>query len=229
MDVVLAPRDAVPDAPACSRELISWPARSSSLPRDRSAQNCTVRLAANSPSIRTSSDSAAWNGGAEGGQVLGHPSHMTLEQSRRPAALNHAQHHPDNMRPQRHCSSSATRGRSQRCRSNEEIAVTQSRHSVPPTECRDYSAERCRGALERGGVPQRRRRPSSRNEPFVPLLTGVEMQPRARGRARHLTKEKNDNITRHTNIWRSYTYHCLADKSHTYYKLQHLAHSRKAA
>ena len=48
-------------------------------------------------------------------------------------------------------------------------------------------------------------------------------------RARHLTKEKNDNITRHTNIWRSYTYHCLADKSHTYYKLQHLAHSRKAA
>eukprot|EP00964_Phaeocystis_antarctica_P016854 scaffold9289_cov39-Phaeocystis_antarctica.AAC.1 len=64
-DVVLAPRDAVHDAPACSPELISWPARSSSLPRDRIAQNCTVRLAANSPSIRTSSDSAAWNGGAE--------------------------------------------------------------------------------------------------------------------------------------------------------------------
>eukprot|EP00964_Phaeocystis_antarctica_P068956 scaffold41815_cov59-Phaeocystis_antarctica.AAC.3 len=63
----------------CSPELVCWPARSSSLPRDRIAQNCTVRLAANSPSIRTSSDSAAWNGGAEGGQVLGHPPRMTLE------------------------------------------------------------------------------------------------------------------------------------------------------
>ena len=90
-----------------------------------------------------------------------------------PAALNRAQHHPDSMRPRRHCSSSPAFGTPQRCRSNEEIAVTQSRHSAPPTECRDYSAERCRGALERGGVPQRRRHPSSRNEPFVPLLTGV--------------------------------------------------------
>ena len=49
------------------------------------------------------------------------------------------------------------------------------RPSRPPvdftTECRDYSAERCRGALERGGVPKRRRRPSSQNEPFVTLLT----------------------------------------------------------
>eukprot|EP00964_Phaeocystis_antarctica_P134781 scaffold99076_cov42-Phaeocystis_antarctica.AAC.1 len=86
---------------------------------------------------------------------------MTLESSRLPAALNRAQHHPDSMRPQRHCSSSATRGTSQRCRSNEEIAVTQSQHSAPPTECWDYSAERCREALERGGVPKRRRRPSS--------------------------------------------------------------------
>ena len=40
-------------------------------------------------------------------------------------------------------------------------------------QCWDYLAERCRGALERGGVPQRRRRPSARNEPFVPLLAGV--------------------------------------------------------
>ena len=84
-----------------------------------------------------------------------------------PAALNRAQHHPDSMRPQRHCSSSATRGTSQRCRSNDGIAVEQSQHSVPPTECWDYSAERCRGALERGGVPKRRRHPSSRHEPFV--------------------------------------------------------------
>ena len=94
-----------------------------------------------------------------------------------PAALNRAQHHPDSMRPQRHCSSSPAFGTPQRCRSNEEIAVTQSRHSAPPTECRDYSAERCRGALERGGVPKRRRRPSSRNEPFVTLLMHIEMQP----------------------------------------------------
>ena len=180
-DVVLAPRGAVPDAPRCSPELVCWPARSSSLPRGRIAQNCTVRLAANSPSIRTSSDSAAWNGGAEGGQVLGHPSRLTLEQSRMPAALNRAQHHPDNMRPRRHCSCSATRGTSQRCRSNDEIAVTQSRHSVPPTECRDYSAERWRGALERGGVPQRRGRTivamRRKSEPSVTLLTGVEMHP----------------------------------------------------
>eukprot|EP00964_Phaeocystis_antarctica_P103539 scaffold68803_cov68-Phaeocystis_antarctica.AAC.1 len=94
-----------------------------------------------------------------------------------PAALNRAQHHPDSMPAQRHCSCSATRGTSQRCRSNDGIAVEQSQHSVPPTKCWDYSAERCRGALERGGVPKRRRRPSSRNEPFVPLLPGVETQP----------------------------------------------------
>ena len=94
-----------------------------------------------------------------------------------PAALNRAQHHPESMWPRRHCSSSATRGTSQRCRSNDGIAVEQSQHSVPPTECWDYSAERCRGALERGGVPKRRRRPSARNEPFVTLLPGVEMQP----------------------------------------------------
>ena len=138
-DVVLAPRDAVPDAPACSPDSICWPARSSSLPRDRIAQNCTVRLAANSPSIRTSSDSAAWNGGAEGGQVL--PCSATLHVLYDPRVIPHAS-----------CAQSCT---------------------ASPTECRDYSAERCRGALERGGVPQRRRHPSSRNEPFVPLLTGV--------------------------------------------------------
>ena len=51
-------------------ELVCWPARSSSLSCDRITQNCTVRLAANSSSIRTSSDTAARNGGAEGGQVL---------------------------------------------------------------------------------------------------------------------------------------------------------------
>eukprot|EP00964_Phaeocystis_antarctica_P106371 scaffold71258_cov36-Phaeocystis_antarctica.AAC.2 len=83
-DVVLAPRGAVPDAPRCSPELVCWPARSSSLPRGRIAQNCTVRLAANSPSIRTSSDSAAWNGGAEGSQVLGHPPRMTLDCQHKP-------------------------------------------------------------------------------------------------------------------------------------------------
>ena len=91
-----------------------------------------------------------------------------------PAALNRAQHHPDSMRPRRHCSCSATRGTSQRRRSNDGIAVEQSRHSVPPTECRDYSAERSRGALERGGVSKR---PSSRNKPFVTPMPGVEMQP----------------------------------------------------
>ena len=31
-------------------------------------------------------------------------------------------------------------------------------------------------------MPKRRRRPSARNEPFVPLLAGVEMQPAARSR-----------------------------------------------
>ena len=97
-----------------------------------------------------------------------------------PAALNRAQHRPDSMRPRRHCSSSPAFGTPQRCRSNDGIAVEQSQHSVPPTECWDYSAERCRGALERGGVPKRRRRPSSRNEPFVPLLTEIEMQPAGR-------------------------------------------------
>ena len=78
--------------------------------------------------------------------------------------------------------SSPTRGTSQRCRSNDEIAVTQSRHSVPPTECRDYLAERCRGALERGGVPQRRGRTlvamRRKSEPSVTLLMHIEMQPR---------------------------------------------------
>eukprot|EP00964_Phaeocystis_antarctica_P068957 scaffold41815_cov59-Phaeocystis_antarctica.AAC.4 len=93
-----------------------------------------------------------------------------------PAALNRAQHHPESMWPRRHCSSSPAFGTPQRCRSNEEIAVTQSAHSVPPTECADYLAERCRGALERGGVPKRRRRPSSRNEPFVTLLAGTDRQ-----------------------------------------------------
>ena len=39
---------------------------------------------------------------AEGGQVLSHPSRMTLEQSRMPAAFNRAQHRPDNMRRRRH-------------------------------------------------------------------------------------------------------------------------------
>eukprot|EP00964_Phaeocystis_antarctica_P107046 scaffold71817_cov46-Phaeocystis_antarctica.AAC.1 len=68
------------------------------------------------------------------------------------------------MRPQRHCSSSPASGTPQRCRSNEEIAVTQSAHSVPPTECADYLAERCRGALERGDAPKRDRNATVRSE-----------------------------------------------------------------
>eukprot|EP00964_Phaeocystis_antarctica_P058228 scaffold34527_cov36-Phaeocystis_antarctica.AAC.1 len=64
---------------------------------------------------------------------------------------------------------------------NDEIAVTQSQHSVPPTECWDYLAERCRGALERGGVPQRRGRTlvamRRKSEPSVTLLMHIEMQP----------------------------------------------------
>ena len=39
-------------------------------------------------------------------------------------------------------------------RSNDEIAVTQSAHSAPPTECADYLAEMWGGALEREGVPR---------------------------------------------------------------------------
>ena len=77
--------------------------------------------------------------------------------------------------------SSPTRGTSQRCRSNDEIAVEQSQHSVPPTECWDYLAERCRGALDRGGVPQRRGRTlvamRRKSEPSVTFMAGVEMQP----------------------------------------------------
>ena len=79
-------RDVIPDASACSSEFICWPARSSSLPRDRIAQNCTVRLAAKSSSIRTSSDAWLsgvkwWRGGRSGAR----------EQYRMPAALNRAQ------------------------------------------------------------------------------------------------------------------------------------------
>ena len=146
-DVVPAPRDAVPDAPACSSELVCWPARSSSLPRDRIAQNCTVRLAANSPSIRRSlrqSDSAAWNGGAEGGQVLSHPSRMILEQSHMPAVFNRAQHHPDNMPHAATATLSTadeTIGTPQRCRSRGRVALSNP-NSVPPSECWDYLAER---------------------------------------------------------------------------------------
>ena len=117
-----------------------------------------------------------------------------------PAALNHAQHHPDSMRPRRHCSCSATRGTSQRCRSNDEIAVTQSWHSVPPTECRDYLAERCRGALERGGVPQRRGRTlvamRRKSEPSVTLLAEIEMQPACR--AEFLEGNRKHTVRSHT-------------------------------
>ena len=64
---------------------------------------------------------------------------------------------------------------------DDEIAVTQSAHSVPSTEYADYLAERCRGALERGGVPQRRGRTlvamRRKSEPSVTLLMHIEMQP----------------------------------------------------
>ena len=79
-----------------------------------------------------------------------------------------AQYHPDNMRLRRHCGARRHAGFRHTTSthivsiSNDGIAVTQSAHSVPPTECADYLAERCRGALERGGVPKRlTRRPSS--------------------------------------------------------------------
>ena len=49
------------------------------------------------------------------------------------------------------------------------------------TECADYLAERRRGALERGGVPQRRHRTlvtmRRKSEPSVTLMPQVEMQP----------------------------------------------------
>ena len=75
--------------------------------------------------------------------------------------------------------SSPTFGTPQRCRSNDEIAVTQSAHSAPSTECADYLAERCRGALERGGVPQRRGRTlvamRRKSEPSATLLAEIEI------------------------------------------------------
>eukprot|EP00964_Phaeocystis_antarctica_P102330 scaffold67689_cov30-Phaeocystis_antarctica.AAC.1 len=62
-------------------------------------------------------------------------------------------------------------------------------------QCWDYLAERCRGALERGGVPQRRRRPSARNEPFAALFTEIEMQPAAARGARDHTRHTRPRAT----------------------------------
>eukprot|EP00964_Phaeocystis_antarctica_P142016 scaffold107171_cov99-Phaeocystis_antarctica.AAC.2 len=61
------------------RYLQSWRAPINEKRFVRPTETRTAAFTTNSPSIRTSSDSAAWNGGAEGGQVLGHPSRMTLE------------------------------------------------------------------------------------------------------------------------------------------------------
>ena len=131
------------------------------------------QLNVNTPESRLSG-LVSWRGGPPGARLpsMHHRRGIRSARCARSFAAPSRQH-----APAASLWSSPTRGTSQRCRSNDEIAVTQSRHSVPPTECRDYSAERCRGALERGGVPQRRRRPSSRNEPFVTLLPHIEMQP----------------------------------------------------
>ena len=101
--VAPAPFEAALDAPACASKLVTHQPRSSSLPRDNIDQCCEVRLAANSTSIRLSPDSAAWFRGAEGRQVLAYPPCITDEASEVLDALVRAQHHPDSMRPRRHC------------------------------------------------------------------------------------------------------------------------------
>ena len=182
--VAPAPFEAAPDAPACASELATHQPRSGSLPRDNIDQYCEVRLAANSTSIRLSPDSAAWFRGAEGRQVLACLPCMYHRRGIRKVlgAPVRAQHHPDNMRPRRHCSCSPTRCRDPRCGSHSQREVKQSAQSVPSTgtECAEGLAEMWRGALERGGVQKtlssddlRMRRKS---EPSVSLLTGVEMQ-----------------------------------------------------
>ena len=101
--VAPAPFEAAPDASACAVELTTHQPRSLSLPRDNINQCCEVRLAANSTSIRLSPDSAAWFRGAEGRQVLACLPCMTNEVPDVLDAPVRAQHHPDSMRPRRHC------------------------------------------------------------------------------------------------------------------------------
>ena len=152
--VAPAPFEAAPDAPACAVVLATHQPRSGSLPRDNIDQYCEVRLAGNSTSIRLSPDSSAWFRGAEAppGARLPSMHHRRGTRSARCArsctapSRQHAPGAPHGA-PLR---SSPTCARAQRCRSNAEIAVEQSQHSVPPTECWDYLAEMWRGALERG-------------------------------------------------------------------------------
>ena len=138
------------------------------------------QLNVNTPESRLSG-LVSWRGGPPGARLpsMHHRRGIRSARCARSCTASSRQH-----APAASLWSSPTRGTSQRCRSNDEIAVTQSRHSMPPTECRDYSAERWRGALERGGVPQRRGRTivamRRKSEPSVTLLTGVEMQPAAR-------------------------------------------------
>ena len=58
------------------------------------------------------------------------------------------------------------------------------RHSVSPTECRDYLAERCRGALERVGACQNDVDVRRRNLAITPVLTLITGRRGGRGARR---------------------------------------------
>ena len=155
--VAPAPFEAAPDAPACAVELTSHQPRSGSLPRDNIDQRVLRgeagwQLNVNTPESRLSS-LVSWRGGPPGARL---PSmhHRRGTSSARCARSCTAPSRPH--APEAPLGSAPTCGRSQRCRSNDEIAVEQSAHSAPPTECADYLAEMWRGALERGGVPPTR-------------------------------------------------------------------------
>ena len=142
------------------------------------------QLNVNTPESRLSG-LVSWRGGPPGARLpsMHHRRGIRSARCARSCTASSRQH-----APAASLWSSPTRGTSQRCRSNDEIAVTQSQHSAPPTECWDYLAEMWRGALERGA---RARTRSSRtivatcakSEPSVTLLTVLEMQPACRGRA----------------------------------------------
>ena len=132
--VAPAPFEAAPDAPACASELATHQPRSGSLPRDNIDQYCEVRLAANSTSIRLSPDSAAWFRGAEGRQVLACLPCITDEASEVLDALVRAQHHPDSMRPRRHCGA-----RRLVDHLNDVDRTMRSRLGIPNTRCHQLS------------------------------------------------------------------------------------------
>ena len=125
---------------------------------------------------RTSPCSAAWDRGSGGSQVLGCPSLMAPERNHMPLALVRARHHSDSMRWRRHVES-AKRGEPSTTWIAQPDRAKQSQHAVPPPACW-YCSVRCGSSPGAWSArPVRRPRMRRESEPFVTLLSEIEMQP----------------------------------------------------